>query len=105
MDNQDIVKNIIDILEDKKAENIYLADLSNCNTIAEQLIIATAKSKRQVYALHTYVENFFKELGIKPHSEGTQQAEWVLVFGNNIAVHIFTPETREFYNLEDIWTK
>ena len=105
MDNQDVVKNIISILEDKKAEDIYYADLSHRNTIAEQLVIATAKSKRQVYALHNYVEKFFKEVGIKPHSEGTQQSEWVLVFGHNIAVHIFTPETRDFYNLEEIWGK
>ena len=103
MDSKNLVEKIIEILDDKKAENITHIDLSTKNYMAEHAVIATAGSTRKVYALYAYVEKFFKENGILPHSEGLQQSEWILVFAHGISVHIFTPEKREFYDLEGMW--
>lgn len=103
MEQQELIIKIKDLLEDKKAENIYIADVKNKNTIAEHLIICSAQSKRMAFSLHNYVEKFFKENKIPAHVEGLQESEWILVFGNNIAVHIFTPQMRSFYDLESIW--
>ncbi|CAO4847680.1 MAG: Ribosomal silencing factor RsfS [Holosporales bacterium] len=100
---QNIIDDIVTILDEKKAEEIRILDLQKSSAFASFMIIATATSTRQVYALYQYVEDTFKKHGVHPHVEGLQQCEWILMFGADIVVHLFLPETREFYALEKMW--
>ena len=68
-------------------------------------MIATGSSTRQVYALYQYIEKYFKEKSVFPHVEGTEAAEWILLFAEDIAIHLFIPDMREFYELDKIWHK
>lgn len=103
MDIKNLADQIVAVLDEKKAEHIKVLDLKKSNAFASYMIIATASSTRQVYALYQYTEELFKKNGINPHVEGLQQCEWVLVYGSDIVVHLFLPETRNFYHLEKMW--
>jgi ribosome-associated protein len=103
MDSKDLSQKIIDTLEDKKAENICLIELKEKGAFADYMIVATATSTRQVFALSQHLEQVFKSYGVIPHIEGIAQCEWVLLFGKDIVVHIFLPEIRSFYQLEKMW--
>lgn len=100
---QNIIDDIVTVLDEKKAEDIRILDLQKSSAFASFMIIATATSTRQVYALYQYVEDTFKKHGVHPHVEGLQQCEWILMFGADIVVHLFLPEARDFYALEKMW--
>ena len=71
----------------------------------DYFIICEGESNTQVRAISQNVYRRIRdELGIRPnHSEGTSDSKWVLVDYFDLVVHIFYPETREFYNLENLW--
>lgn len=97
---------IIKGLQELKGENIVVIDLSNLeNTVCQSFIICTGNSNTHVNGLTGAVEKIVKELlKEKPwHIEGAENAEWVLMDYVDTVVHIFQPETREFYNLEELW--
>lgn len=103
MEVKNIVDDILVILDDKKAESVQVINLEEKSAYASWMIVATANSTRQVHALYQYIEDYFKKNGIIPHVEGLQQCEWVLIYGNDVVIHLFLPETRDFYQLEKMW--
>ena len=103
-DSKDMLKVIIDALQDKKAEDIRVIDISNVSVIADYFIIASGGSPSQINALVDSVEEKLAELNVKPvNIEGIQNASWVLMDYGDIIIHIFSKNDREFYNLERIW--
>lgn len=93
-------------LEEKKAKDITILDLRNIpSAVCQYFIIATGESTTQVSALSDSVYDMvFKESREKPwHIEGEQNAEWILIDYSDVVVHIFLPEVREFYGIEDLW--
>ncbi len=101
------VNKIIDIavnaLNDKKAMNISAIRVGELTVIAESFIIATATSSTHVKALADYVEEKLSESGYQPdHVEG-KATGWILLDYCGVVIHIFTKETREFYNLDRMW--
>lgn len=101
-----LVDQIIEGLEDIKGENILVLDLRNLeNTICDFFVIAEGNSNTQVKALANAVEKRVREnLNDKPwHTEGSGNAEWVLLDYVHVAVHIFQRSVREFYDLESLW--
>lgn len=106
---EDVVLNslIIDSIQDIKGKNIVKIDLRRLGEApADFFIICEGDSTTQVRAIS---DNIFKrvaeELKVKPqHREGVDTSKWVLVDYFNTIVHIFYPETREFYDLEDLWS-
>lgn len=91
-------------LEDDKAENILTIDLQGKSSIADWMIIASGRSQRHVGALADHLVQSLKEAGCAPpRVEGVPNCDWVLIDANDLVVHIFRPEVREFYNLERIW--
>ncbi|MDP2193582.1 MAG: ribosome silencing factor [Alphaproteobacteria bacterium] len=102
-EGDDMLSEIVNLLSDKKAHDIVLFDLSKRSTFARYMIIANGQSSRQVLALAGYVEKHFKNLGLSVYVEGQENAEWVLVFAQDIAIHIFTPEKRGLYALDTLW--
>lgn len=91
-------------LDDGKAFDIVTIDLKDQSTIADYIVIASGTSSRQVSALSDHVAKSLKEAGVKSiRTEGLPKADWVLVDGGDIVIHIFRPEVRNFYNIEKIW--
>ena len=96
--------NILSILDDAKAENLKVIDLSNKSSIADSFIIATCRSTRHANAIADELIKKLKKVGVKcPNPEGRPKCDWVIVDTGSIIVHLFREETREIYNLENLW--
>jgi ribosome-associated protein len=99
-------RTIIDCIQEKKGSGIVQINLTKIdNSVCEYFIVAHADSNTQVKAIASHIENHLrKQYKIKPlHSEGYENAQWVLLDYNSIIVHIFQQETRNFYKLEELW--
>lgn len=97
---------IIEALKDKKGKDITIISMTAIpNSFCDYFIIAHGTSRTQVEALVSAVERKVKtELGFFPkHTEGLQNAEWVLLDYFDTIVHIFNETAREYYRLEDLW--
>jgi nicotinate-nucleotide adenylyltransferase len=93
---------ILQILDDGKAEDIVTIDLAGKTTIADQMVIASGHSTRQVLALTERLEEALARR-TRLSIEGKMQAEWVLIDAGDVIVHLFKPEVRAHYNLEKMW--
>ena len=103
-DADQILKLITTSLDDDKAENILTIPLQGKSTMADYMVVASGTSSRQVAAMAEHIEFKLKQnkiaiLGL----EGLRQADWVLIDANDVIVHLFRPEVREFYGLERMW--
>ena len=101
------IPTIIDSIQDIKGKNIIKLDLRNLeDRPTDYFIICQGESSTQVKSIAQNVQFRLKdELGVTPlRSEGVSGAKWVLVDYFNVIVHVFYPETREFYDLEDLWS-
>ena len=90
---------------DKKAIELVELDLRGILGYADYFVIATGNTDRQVKAIHDGVyEGCKRDHGLIPRRvEGLPQAHWVLMDYLDVVVHVFTPETRAFYRLEQLW--
>ena len=91
-------------LENKKAVDILLLDVSEITTIADYFIIATGESKRQLKACADHIDEVLSSKGMNEHNlEGISNLEWVLMDYGDVIVHIFDKEARLHYGLERLW--
>jgi ribosome-associated protein len=90
---------------DKKAIDLVELDLRGILGYADYFVIATGNTDRQVKAIHDGIhEGMKRDHGLLPRRvEGLPQAHWVLMDYLDVVVHVFTPETRAFYRLEQLW--
>ena len=101
-----IKKNVIEALEDIKGFDIIDLDVRKLTSITDYMIIASASSTRQTRALANNVHDKMKDLNVEIVGiEGEGEGDWVLVDIGDIIVHIMTPPTRAYFNLEELWTK
>jgi ribosome-associated protein len=101
-----LLDSIIDGLEERKAKNITILDLSNIkNRSFDYFVIADAESSTHVDSIASSVEETVKkQLDERPfHTEGWENAEWILLDYVDIMVHVFQQQTRDFYRLEELW--
>jgi nicotinate (nicotinamide) nucleotide adenylyltransferase/ribosome silencing factor RsfS/YbeB/iojap len=96
----ELLRRIIESLEDGKAEDIVTIDLAGKTTIADYMVIASGRSARQVAALTDHLEQI---LPGRVAVEGKRQGDWVLIDAGDVIVHVFRPEIRAYYNLEKMW--
>jgi len=89
-------------LEDGKAEDIVTIELAGKTTIADQMVIASGRSTRQVVALTEHLEEALSRR-MRISVEGKAQGDWVLIDASDVIVHLFRPEIRAYYNLEKLW--
>jgi len=105
MDSAQLRTVILHALEDLKAIDIRVLDVTGVAGFTDLMIIASGNSNRQVKALADRVVERCKESGVRPQGvEGEREAKWILVDLGDIVVHIMDPETRAFYNLEKLWS-
>ncbi|HRD66339.1 MAG TPA: ribosome silencing factor [Candidatus Competibacter sp.] len=105
MQLEDLQKIVVDALEESKAQDIKILDVRGIASFTDLMIVASGTSTRQVKALADKVIEKSTRAGIRPLGvEGQREAEWVLVDLNDIVVHVMLPQTRDFYNLEKLWS-
>ena len=89
---------------DKKAANVVVLDLRNTPAFTDFFVLCSGQTQRQVRAIADAVEETLRAARVRPaHIEGYDRAEWVLMDFFTFIVHVFTPQTREFYSLERLW--
>lgn len=96
---------IVDLITDKKGEDIVLLDLREVSLIADYFIIASAGSDRQLNALVDNIrDEVKKQLQVYPlRVEGRGEDGWILMDYSDVVVHLFAPELRTYYDLEGLW--
>jgi ribosome-associated protein len=98
------VQKVVRAALDKKASNVVVLDLRHTPAFTDYFILCSGQNQRQVKAIADAVEESLRAARVKPaHVEGYDRAEWVLMDFFTFIVHIFTPQTREFYSLERLW--
>lgn len=105
--SNNIVKLITEGIQDRKGHKITIVDLSHIDAAAtEKFIICEGSSNMQVSAIADSVREYLhKNAGIKPYNyDGYQNAQWIVIDYGNILVHVFQPEIRSYYNLEELWS-
>jgi ribosome-associated protein len=93
-------------LEEKQARDVTVLDVRSLNEMTEGVVIASGINQRHVQGLADWVleklsEHSMEFLGMEGYRGGT----WILIDGNDIVIHIFQQEYREFYNLEGLWAE
>lgn len=104
--DQTLNSNIIDAIQDIKGKNIVTLDLRSIEDApVDYFVICEGDSTTQVKAISENISHKIKEkFDIKPyHIEGMDSAKWILVDYFDVIVHIFYPETRAFYEIEELW--
>nr|WP_061914627.1 ribosome silencing factor [Bellilinea caldifistulae] len=97
---------MINTLEDKKGENILLMDIQDIATFTDYFILCSGSSERMIESLADAVlENAKKEFQMIGKKEGYAQGGWVLVDLGDVIVHLFSPEQRDYYRLEELWSQ
>ena len=97
---------LVSELDKLKANNIVLIDLKDKSPLADFMIIAGGNSSRHVNSMAQKSVEFLKDNKIKNISiEGMKNSDWVLIDAGDVVLHLFQHETREFYNLEKMWTQ
>ena len=102
MENQEFLQKITKVLEDKKASNLMILDITSISTLADYFVLASADNIRQLDALKDSVEEAFP--GEPLRKEGESSSGWILMDFRDIVVHLFSKEMREYYDLEKIWS-
>lgn len=103
---EELVKSVVNGLQEKKGKNIVTVDLTQLSgSICEYMVICEGNTPTQVSALSDSVWDFARrQANEKPLStDGTSGALWIGMDYGTVLVHIFTPEQRQFYNLEHLW--
>lgn len=106
MNSEELVKVIIDALEEIKAHDIDVINVAKMTSMFEYIIIASADSTRQTKSLANNVQVKVKAAGGSVYSvEGEQTGEWLLVDSGDVIVHIMLSSAREYYNLKALWSE
>ncbi len=104
MDSQKILNIAANALNNKKARELRALKIDDLTTLADFFVIATATSSTHVRALADEVEDKLKENGLEPHHIEGRSTGWIVIDYVSVIVHIFTPDQREFYNLDSMWS-
>ncbi len=104
-DPSELAHQIVEIAADKKANDIVMLRTAEVTSMADFFVICSGRSDRQVQALARAVVDQLREQGIRPLGiEGLSSGRWVLVDYASVVVHLFTPQEREYYGLERLWS-
>jgi ribosome-associated protein len=96
----------VDVASEKQAADIVLLDMRGPFGFTDYFVILTAESRRQMQGLLEDIDQALDQAGMTMHhKEGTPDGGWVLMDYGDLIVHAFTPEEREFYHLEQLWSQ
>ncbi len=104
METLEIVKNAVEALRDKKAEDVTVIDITGVSSIADYFIIANGNNQNQLTAMQDAADEALYKAGLHAKQiEGNNKSTWILMDYGDIIVHLFSKEDRLFYDLERIW--
>jgi ribosome-associated protein len=98
-------RRIAALAQEKLAEDVIILDLRPVTAYTDFFVLATGRNARQTKAIYDEVHGQLKqESRLLPRAvDGQQEAEWIIADYLDVVLHVFTPETRQFYRLEDLW--
>ncbi|PZR57932.1 MAG: ribosome silencing factor [Candidatus Meridianibacter frigidus] len=100
----DLVETITAAALDKKGEDLQILDLAGRTIIADAFAIITGRSKIQTRSIADSISQAVQRAGFRiARVEGYADGNWILLDAGSVIVHVFTPEQRQFYNLERLW--
>lgn len=104
MTSLELATEAVKILDDKKALNLKMIGIKDISILADYFVLATGTSNTHVKSLADEVEFKLKQLGVNPeHVEGYRSNSWVILDYGSVIVHVFTAESRQFYDLDRLW--
>ncbi|MCQ2523674.1 MAG: ribosome silencing factor [Lachnospiraceae bacterium] len=104
MEVKDAVKAAVEAIRDKKGEDIKVFYIADVSPLADYFILATGNNRNQIQAMSDEIDAALAKLNVHSKQiEGYDSANWILCDYGDFMVHIFNPESREFYNLERLW--
>ncbi|MFD1399265.1 ribosome silencing factor [Lacticaseibacillus suilingensis] len=104
MDTKALLQTAVHAADEKRAEDIVALDMTKVSLLADYFVIMSAGSTRQVQAIVDEIETQVKAAGgVDPRIEGNKDSKWILMDFGDVVVNVFTPEERQFYNLEKLW--
>ena len=104
MTSKELTKLAVAALEDRKAEDVTVIDISEISPIADYFIIANGTNQNQLQAMRDAADEALYKAGVKVQKiEGNQSSTWILMDYGDIIIHIFSKEDRLFYDLERTW--
>ncbi len=104
MEANELARKIVDILEENKAEDILLIDVSKQTDMANYFVLANGTSDRMIDALADYVESGIRnDCHLHGAIQGVTGGGWMLIDYGDVIVHIFSPDRRSYYSLEDLY--
>ena len=105
LNTNELTRNIVSILEEKKGEEIVLFDINEIADFASYFIICSGTSVRMLDALaDAVVKTVKKNLSNIPRIEGKPEDGWLVLDLGDVVLHLFTPDQRDFYKLEELWS-
>lgn len=97
-------KQAVKILDSKKAKELKIIGIKDISVLADYFVLATGTSSTHVKALADEVEFQLRQQGVEPrHTEGYRSNSWILIDYGSVLVHVFTEESRRFYDLDRLW--
>ncbi|MBK6562942.1 ribosome silencing factor [Candidatus Amarobacter glycogenicus] len=104
LESELLAQRAVDVLSDHKALDIALIDISRTASFTDFFVIASAQSPLQFSALQDYLEKEFLPDGVElRHREGSGDNGWMLLDFGDLIVHVFSPDQRSYYRLEELW--
>ncbi|MFV0430730.1 MAG: ribosome silencing factor [Alphaproteobacteria bacterium] len=104
LEGEELLKAVVESIDSDKGEDIVTINLKDKTDIADYMVVASGGSNRHVAAISEHLtENLKKQKQTHLQVEGLDEADWVLVDAGDVIVHIFRPEVREFYKIEQMW--
>jgi ribosome-associated protein len=101
---EEMVAAVADLAADRKALDIVQLDLRGMIGYADYFVICSGRTDRQARAIHDAIHQGMKARGILPRRvEGVTESRWILMDYLDVVVHVFTPDMREYYRLEQLW--
>jgi ribosome-associated protein len=105
MESEQLTQFVIAALDDMKAINTITLDVTALTDVMDYMVISSGTSNRHVKSLASNVSVEAKKQGVAPiGTEGEDAGEWVLVDFGDVVVHVMLPATRDYYDLERLWT-
>lgn len=104
MTELELSRKIAQIISNKKGFDIVDIHVTDYSIIADYFVIATGTSNTHVKSLADEIEYELSLLGVEPRSIEGKATGWILLDYSTVVVHIFTPDSREYYNLERLWS-
>lgn len=103
--NTDLLPRVLEALDDLKARNVATLDVREVTSVTDTMVIASGTSGQHAKAISDYLVESMKAQGHDPLGvEGKEVADWILVDLGDVLVHVMSPASREFYDLERLWS-